>query len=191
MPLKVSISELSASLASPTSTLLYVNESVPAKLSTGRHFVVHPADICDDDLLDFLIDELRIPEKGVGILQNGAARWLAPGESPPSPMSPKAVADKSVNQKPPSHSSCLRLFVSGSRSQVGKSSVCVGILHSLLSLGYAPSEISYIKPATQCEEPQPVQTFCERVGIDNRPIGPIVYYKGFTRSFLAGETDSR
>jgi dethiobiotin synthetase len=32
--------------------------------------------------------------------------------------------------------------------------------------------------------------FCNRVGIEDRSIGPIVFYKGFTRAFLNGETDS-
>jgi BioD-like phosphotransacetylase family protein len=81
-----------------------------------------------------------------------------------------------------------RLFVSGNRSQVGKSSVCLGILGSLLKSGYSASDIAYIKPTTQCTKPTLVAAFCERNGIRNRPIGPVVYYSGFTREFLNGET---
>lgn len=85
----------------------------------------------------------------------------------------------------------IRIFVSGDRSSVGKSSVCLGILGNLVQfMGYAPSSLAYIKPATQCEAPQLVQAYCDQVGIECVPVGPIVYYKGFTRAFLAGETES-
>lgn len=84
----------------------------------------------------------------------------------------------------------MRIFVAGDRSSVGKSSVCLGILGSLVAMGYAPSSIAYIKPATQCEAPQLVETYCNKFGIPCVPVGPIVYYKGFTRAFLAGETES-
>ena len=83
----------------------------------------------------------------------------------------------------------VRLFISGDRSQVGKSSICMGILGALLKTGkYLPSDLAYIKPATQCEQTQLVQEFCKSKGITACvPIGPIVYYKGFTRAFLKGE----
>jgi len=88
--------------------------------------------------------------------------------------------------------SCLRIFVAGDRSQVGKSSVCLGILGTLHErLGYEAHELAYIKPATQCEAPQLVQHYCKSRGIRAVPIGPIVYHKGFTRAFLAGETESK
>jgi hypothetical protein len=83
----------------------------------------------------------------------------------------------------------VRLFIAGDRSQVGKSSICLGILGSLLKSGkYSPSDLAYIKPATQCEQTQLVQEFCKSKGITSCvPIGPIVYYKGFTRAFLKGD----
>lgn len=84
----------------------------------------------------------------------------------------------------------IRIFVSGDKSSVGKSSVCLGILGSLVSMGYDPSSLAYIKPATQCEAPQLIQAYCEKVGIPCVPVGPVVYFKGFTRAFLAGETES-
>jgi len=54
---------------------------------------------------------------------------------------------------------------------------------------YLPEEIAYIKPATQCEKTQLVAKFCASKQIESIPIGPIVYYKGYTRSFLNGETE--
>ena len=83
----------------------------------------------------------------------------------------------------------IRIFIAGDRSQVGKSSVCLGLIGSLLKMGYPPSSLAYIKPATQCEATQLVAQYCDKVGVANRPIGPVVFYKGFTRAFLAGETE--
>ena len=83
-----------------------------------------------------------------------------------------------------------QLFLSGDRSSVGKSSMCLAILVSLLRKGVPPSALAYIKPVTQCEADQPVTVFCNRVGISNRGIGPVVFYKGFTRAYLNGETAS-
>jgi len=80
-----------------------------------------------------------------------------------------------------------KLFLSGDRSSVGKSSMCLAILVSLLKRGVHPSALAYIKPVTQCEAEQPVTQFCNRVGIVNRGIGPVVFYKGFTRAYLNGE----
>lgn len=83
----------------------------------------------------------------------------------------------------------IRIFIAGERSQVGKSSVCMGMLGTLLRMGYPPSSLGYIKPATQCEATQLVAKYCAKHRIDCTPVGPVVYYKGFTRAFLAGETD--
>jgi len=99
----------------------------------------------------------------------------------------------------------IRIFIAGDRSQVGKSSICMGILGALLLLPnntnntnttskkkkfkYAPNDLAYIKPATQCEATQLVEEFCQSKGIASCvPVGPIVYYKGFTRAFLKGTT---
>ena len=84
----------------------------------------------------------------------------------------------------------LRIFIAGDRSSVGKSSVCLGILGSLLEIGYSPDSLAYIKPATQSESTQLIQLFCEQRGIHCVPIGPLVYYRGFTRAFLAKETET-
>jgi len=83
-----------------------------------------------------------------------------------------------------------RLFIAGDRSQVGKSSICLGLLGALLNSGkYKPTDLAYIKPATQCEQTQLVEEYCKHKGItDCVAVGPIVYYKGFTRAFLKSET---
>ena len=78
----------------------------------------------------------------------------------------------------------ILLFISGDRSQVGKSSVCLGLLGALLEKGYAPGELAYIKPATQCESPQLVTKFCDAKGIAQQGVGPVVFYSGFTREYL-------
>lgn len=83
-----------------------------------------------------------------------------------------------------------QLFISGDRSSVGKSSVAVALLAALIKHGVSPSALSYIKPVTQCEAQQPVTRYCYRVGIQEESVGPVVFYQGFTRSFLAGETES-
>lgn len=89
-----------------------------------------------------------------------------------------------------SETTALRVFVSGDRAQVGKSTVCLGLIGALLRHGYAPGDIAYIKPATQCEKTQVIARFCRQQGIECCDIGPIVFYSGFTREFLKGSTDS-
>lgn len=84
----------------------------------------------------------------------------------------------------------LRIFVAGDRSSVGKSSVCLGILGCLLQAGYNAADLAYIKPATQSESTQLIELWCRHAGIACVPVGPLVYYRGFTRAFLAGETAS-
>jgi hypothetical protein len=87
-------------------------------------------------------------------------------------------------------SSAVRIFVAGDRMSVGKSSVCLGLLGSLIAKGYPSSSLAYIKPATQNEKPQLVEKYCKKLGIACVPVGPVVYYRGFTRAFLAGDTDT-
>ena len=89
-----------------------------------------------------------------------------------------------------SSSDALRIFIAGDRSSVGKSSICLGIMGSLMSSGYSPDTLAYIKPATQSESTQLIQLYCDKHGIDCVPIGPLVYFRGFTRAFLAGEAGS-
>lgn len=68
----------------------------------------------------------------------------------------------------------LRIFIAGDRSSAGKSSVCLGIIGSLVKLGYPPDTLAYIKPATQSESVQLIQRYCEKQGIACIPIGPLV-----------------
>lgn len=89
-----------------------------------------------------------------------------------------------------SSSDALRIFIAGDRSSVGKSSICLGIIGSLMASGYLPDTLAYIKPATQSESTQLIQLYCEKHGIQCVPIGPLVYYRGFTRAFLAGDAGS-
>jgi dethiobiotin synthetase len=103
---------------------------------------------------------------------------------PTPPMSP------SINETSSSRQSAVRIFIAGDRMSVGKTSVCLGLLGSLVRMGYPAESLAYIKPATQNEKPQLIQHYCDRLGIECVSIGPIVYYRGFTRAFLAGETES-
>ena len=98
-------------------------------------------------------------------------------------------ADEQVVAAAEQEQQAVRIFVAGDRSQVGKSTVCLGLLGALQRCcGLKASELAYIKPATQCEAPQLVGRYCAAAGIAAMPIGPIVYYSGFTRAFLAGDT---
>lgn len=108
---------------------------------------------------------------------------------PPQPKQSKGISIP-TKRKIKNNEPAVRIFVAGDKSQVGKSSICMGLLGALLKSGkYAPSDLAYIKPATQCEAVQLVEEFCKHKGITACvPVGPIVYYKGFTRSFLKGET---
>merc|ERR1740117_1564886 len=78
----------------------------------------------------------------------------------------------------------LRLMVAGDRSSVGKSTISLGLLVALLDAGFLPHEVAYIKPATQCVSSTLVARFCEEQGIACEHIGPVVYYRGFTRQQL-------
>lgn len=78
----------------------------------------------------------------------------------------------------------IRLFIAGDRSSVGKSSVCLGLVGNLRF----NHRIAYIKPATQSEAKSLIEDYCDEHAIPCRPIGPLVYYRGFTRAFLQGHT---
>jgi len=84
----------------------------------------------------------------------------------------------------------ITLFVSGDRSSVGKSTCCLALLISLIRAGVPAGDLAYIKPVTQCEAEQDVVRYCNAVGISCQGIGPVVFYKGFTRAFLNSETES-
>ena len=78
----------------------------------------------------------------------------------------------------------LRLFVAGDKSTSGKSTVSMGLLAALIEAGIPASELAYIKPATQCVSSTLTARFCQDQGIAYEHIGPLVFYRGFTRKFL-------
>ena len=49
-----------------------------------------------------------------------------------------------------------RVFIAGDKSSVGKSTMCLCILASLVRMGVSADKIAYIKPVTQCEAEQPI-----------------------------------
>ncbi len=80
-------------------------------------------------------------------------------------------------------SGCVRLFIAGDRTHCGKTTVALGLLGSLLRQGVPASRLGYIKPATQCEAPDLLQTWCKANGIAHveGANAPLVFFKGFTR----------
>jgi dethiobiotin synthetase len=80
------------------------------------------------------------------------------------------------------------IYVMGSESGAGKSTICLGILAHLLVSGYDPNRLAYIKPITQCSEPQRVALFCEQTKIPSIDLGRLVFSKGFSRDFIDGLT---
>jgi BioD-like phosphotransacetylase family protein len=67
------------------------------------------------------------------------------------------------------------IYVMGSESGAGKSTVCMGILAQLLASGLAPNQLAYIKPVTQCIAKQTVALFCEQTKIPYDDIGVLVF----------------
>jgi dethiobiotin synthetase len=80
------------------------------------------------------------------------------------------------------------IYVMGSESGAGKSTVCLGILAQLLASGYASNQLAFIKPVTQCIAKQTVAFFCEQTKIPCMDIGHLVFKKGFSRDFIDGLT---
>ena len=80
------------------------------------------------------------------------------------------------------------IYIMGSESGAGKSTVCLGILAQLLASGFTPSQLAYIKPVTQCIAKQTVALFCEQTKIPYLDIGNLVFRKGFSREFIDGLT---
>lgn len=80
------------------------------------------------------------------------------------------------------------LYVMGSESGVGKSTICMGIFAQLLASGFNAGQLAYIKPVTQCIEKQPVAIFCEQTKIPCIDIGNLVFKPGFSKDFIDGLT---
>ena len=83
-----------------------------------------------------------------------------------------------------SSSPSLRILIAGHQQSAGKSTVSLGILAALLEAGFTGSDIAYIKPATQCVSSTLTARFCQSAGIAYEHIGPVVFYRGFTRQRL-------
>ncbi|MCK5121741.1 MAG: AAA family ATPase [Methylococcales bacterium] len=77
-------------------------------------------------------------------------------------------------------------YMMGSSSNIGKTTLCEGLLLQLLIDGYQPEQLAYIKPITQCIEKQAVSVFCENNHIAHQSIGSLVFTKGFTKNFIDG-----
>eukprot|EP01031_Cornospumella_fuschlensis_P034744 gene34744-42070_t len=124
-----------------------------------------PSNLTGSEVVDIIMSEVLDEQGGLG---EGAA------------------GNKHVYEGP------MRLYISGSFSSVGKSSICLGILSLLHErFGVSADRLFYIKPSTQCEKIQSVQKYCEKVKLSCAPLGPLVFYSGFTRSYLRGETENR
>lgn len=80
------------------------------------------------------------------------------------------------------------IYVMGSESGAGKSTVCLGILALLLKSGIASNRLAYIKPVTQCIVKQDVVLFCEKTKISCLDVGNLVFRKGFSKDFIDGLT---
>ena len=78
----------------------------------------------------------------------------------------------------------VRIFVAGTASGAGKSTACLGLLGALLHSGYKAEELAYMKPATQGVQQTLTARFCVSKGITCRHVGPLVFYRGFTKQFL-------
>ena len=77
------------------------------------------------------------------------------------------------------------LCIGGDRMSVGKSTICLGLINSLIKNNiYKSDEIGYIKPATQCVTSTLVARYCLDNNIECIPIGPIIYYKGYTNEII-------
>eukprot|EP00041_Stephanoeca_diplocostata_P040794 m.1640904 g.1640904 ORF g.1640904 m.1640904 type:complete len:331 (+) comp44288_c0_seq1:231-1223(+) len=83
----------------------------------------------------------------------------------------------------------IRIFVAGSSSGSGKSTVSLALLGALLrSKLYTADQLAYIKPATQGIQTTLTAKFCKSMGIACQHVGPVVFYRGFTHAFLEGKT---
>lgn len=66
-----------------------------------------------------------------------------------------------------------KIYIAGTVSGSGKSSLCAALLQQLLH-HHSANQLAYIKPVTQCLAPQPVASFCEQQQIEHQAIGPVV-----------------
>ena len=128
---------------------------------------------------------------GIQNILNNMFPVVASSSSIPSTNYSKVTKEHLPSKSSSSQQQPLRIFIAGDKSSVGKSTICLGIISTLLhKYGYPPSQLAYVKPATQCEATTTVVEYCISQGMKKEcviGIGPIVYYKGYTKSFLKGE----
>ena len=107
----------------------------------------------------------------------------ASAPAPPRASSGLAASRQAHRPRPPSS---VRIFVSGSASGAGKSTISLALLGAALESGmYRADELAYIKPATQGVQQTLTAKFCAWHGIACRHVGPVVFFKGFTQARLA------
>jgi len=112
-----------------------------------------------------------------------------PSSGAPAPQAKAlTLADLPAGKPPPAPSSSVRIFVSGSASGAGKSTVSLALLGAALESGmYSADELAYIKPATQGVQQTLTAKYCASMGIACRHVGPVVFYNGFTQEFVEGK----
>lgn len=82
------------------------------------------------------------------------------------------------------------LYVSGDKSAVGKTSTCICILDTLITVhGYRPQQLAYMKPCSQCVDVQLIWKYCHQKDIVFRGLGPVLFYAGFTEQCLLHGAD--
>lgn len=180
----------------------YLVEGIKQCENEGARVVHSVMSEGNDDVEDFLLEGLgltsfpaflkvSVNESKVSISYLDSLKWkiLAVGKEA-FPSSIVADYEKNFVKKLfEDEDDVGLLFVSGDRSGVGKTSCCLGLLAYLADVcGVSSDDLGYIKPVTQCEAEQPIIKYCGEKGIECVGIGPVVFYKGFTRAFLAGET---
>ena len=91
----------------------------------------------------------------------------------------------SLEQQLPLPANCRLLYVSGDQSGIGKSSIIIAILHLLTTrLHVPPSQLAYIKPATQCQDITTTAKYCQHSGIQHVDLGPVIFYSGYTQQVI-------
>ena len=86
---------------------------------------------------------------------------------------------------PPLPADCRLLYVSGDQSGIGKSSIILALLHLLTTrLHIPPSQLAYIKPATQCQDITTTAKYCQHRRIQHVDLGPVIFYSGYTQQCI-------
>jgi len=86
---------------------------------------------------------------------------------------------------PPLPADCRLLYVSGDQSGIGKSSIIIALLHLLTTRHHIPpSQLAYIKPATQCQDITTTAKYCHHRHIAHVDLGPVIFYSGYTQQCI-------